>query len=154
MAYVVVIVFQKRCLLRAHCIFSMMPQSKSSLLDSIFIDTIIPSKVSDEQNKYLRQVIRKHNLPNPCSRLSPSAVCMMYNYFSRNFPKDSDDEAGHSDAQLYVTYRRRSHKTGDKTASGIFRITQRAPITGTVNNSWVVSYCQKLSVMFQCHLNV
>lgn len=153
-AHVRVIEFQKRGLPHAHCIFFMTPASKVNLLNPTFVDTIISAEILDEQHRLLRQIVLKHNMHNPCGHLNPFAVCMIDNICSKRFPKDFVDETGHDEAQLYVMYRRRSPDSGGETALWIYRTPEGSSVTGTIDNSWVVPYSPKLSVMFQCHLNV
>lgn len=132
----------------------MTPQSKTYLLDPTFTDTIILAEIPSKQSNHFRQVFLKHKIHNPRGHLNPSSVCMMDNFFSKNFPKYFVDETGHDEAQHYVTCRRRSPDSGGKTASWIYRTPHKPSITRTMDNSWVVRYCQELSVIFRCHLNV
>lgn len=53
-----------------------------------------------------------------------------------------------------VIYGRRAANDSDETASWTYQLARGAQVTGTIDNSWVVSYSPKLSAMFQCHLNV
>lgn len=133
----------------------MTPQSKTNLLDPTFIDTIISGEIPNEQNALLRQIVlKKHNMHISRSHLSPPAVRKTYNSRSKRFPIDFDDETGHNEAQLYITYRRWSLNAGGKTAPWIYRTPKRASIMGTVDKSWVVPYCPNLSIMIQSRLNV
>lgn len=91
-----------------------------------------------------------HNL---CAHFNPSAVCMTDSFYSKQFPKYFVNETGHDEA-LYVTYRRRSPDSGGQSAPWAYRTLAVASIAGTVDDVWVVCYCSKQSIMFQCHLNI
>lgn len=79
---------------------------------------------------------------------------MIENVFSKQFPKLFVHKTEYVKAQMYVTYLRRPPNDGSETATWTYRSPKGASITGTVDNSWIVSYCPVISVMFQCRLNV
>lgn len=101
-AHLRVIEFQNQGLPNAHCIFLMTPESKASLVDPSFIDTIISAKIPNVSNSLLRQVVRKYNLHILCESFRPSAVCMDDDACTKRFPKEFVDETGHDIIQKYV----------------------------------------------------
>lgn len=64
------------------------------------------------------------------------------------------DRTGHDVAQLYITHRRRAPQDEGEAALWTYRAPGRSFTTGTIENSCVVPYSSRLSILFQCHLNV
>lgn len=140
-AHICVIEYQKQGFPRAHCIFFMTSISKVNLPNQTFSDKIMSAKIRSMQKFLLLQVVIKHNNHAPYGRLNPSAVCMLDIICSKQFSKDSAFETGHDEAKMCVTYRRRSPDNGGETAPWTYRTSERASITGTIDDSRVVPYC-------------
>lgn len=89
-----------------------------------------------------------------CGAFNPSAVCKDDGICMKRFPKQFVWETGHYNAQLYITYRQRASDDGGETASWTYRAPGESSTTAIIDNSWVVPYSSRLSIMFQFHLNV
>lgn len=143
-----------RGLPHAHCFFFMTSQSKTTLAHTLFVDSIISEKILPASSSTLCQVIPKHNMHRLCESFNPSAVYMDDGICTKWFPKQFVEKTGHHNAQLSVAYRRRAPDSGVRIASWTCHTPGGTPTTETADNSWVVPYSSKLSVMFLCHLNV
>lgn len=153
-AHIKSIEFYKRGLLHARCIYFMTPAWKVNWLIPTFVDVIISTENPNKQNSFLRQVVHKHNMRNPCAHLNHSAVYMIDNICSKHIPKDVINKTGIYGAPMFVTYCQRSHEFRGENAPWTYRTPEGFSITEAIDNSCAVPYSPKLSITFQCHLTV
>lgn len=153
-AHVRVIECQKRRLSHAHWVLFLAPQSKVALLQTNSADALISAEIPSMNNLSLPQVILKHNTHNPFVELYSSAVCMKEKACTKPFPRKFVDETGHGDSHLYMAYRRRTPNRVRGMASRNYCTVHRSSLETKADGSWLVPYSPRLSVMFQCHLNL
>lgn len=91
-----------------YTVFFMSPQSKTALLLSSFIDSIIFAKIPPNTSSSLRQVVLKNDMNTFCEAFNFSAVCMDDGNCTKLFTKQFIKKTGQSVVQLYITYRRRA----------------------------------------------
>lgn len=127
----------------------MAQQAKTNLHGAAFIDSIIQANVPDEHNNLSIQVVPKHNVHCLCGYLNPYADCTIDKYCWKRFCKHFAEENGHIESQRYVAYHGRSPNFCGKKASWTYRFSKEGSVTQNVHDSWIVSYCPKLSVTVQ-----
>ncbi|KYN19366.1 hypothetical protein ALC57_08303 [Trachymyrmex cornetzi] len=135
-AYVYVIEFQKRGLPHVHILVTLKQNYKLTTAD--IVDKYISAEIPDpQQNSRLHEIVMKHMIHGPCGDW-----CLIDGKCSKHFPKAFMDETI-MDEDAYPSYCRRN--TGR---------TFERPGKFIVDNRYVVPYCPKLSMIFNCHINV
>ncbi|KYN05845.1 ATP-dependent DNA helicase PIF1 [Cyphomyrmex costatus] len=135
-AYVYVIEFQKRGLPHVHILITMKQNYK--LTTEEIVDKFICAEIPDpQQNFRLHEIVMKNMIHGPCGDW-----CLKDGKCTKNYPKEFKNETI-MDEDAYPSYRRRN--TGR---------TYERPGKYVVDNRYVVPYCPKLSMIFNCHINV
>ncbi|KYN07868.1 ATP-dependent DNA helicase PIF1, partial [Cyphomyrmex costatus] len=135
-AYVYVIEFQKRGLPHVHILVTLKQNYKITTVE--IIDKYISAEIPNpEENSRLHEIVMKHMIHGPCGDW-----CLRDGKCSKHFPKAFMDETI-LDEDAYPSYCRRNN---DRTF--------KRPGNFIVDNRYVVPYCPKLAMTFNCHINV
>ncbi|XP_058790182.1 uncharacterized protein LOC131663668 [Phymastichus coffea] len=135
-SYVYVIEFQKRGLPHMH--LSIILEQGYKITTSDIVDTFISAEIPIKiRNPRLYDIVIRNMVHGPCGNW-----CMKEGKCSKNFPKEFQQETT-MDENGYPYYRRTDTGTSYKCPNG-----------HKIDNRWVVPYCAKLLLIFDCHINV
>ncbi|XP_036144291.1 uncharacterized protein LOC118646109 [Monomorium pharaonis] len=135
-AYINVIEFQKRGLPHLHMLIHLKHNYKITTPE--IVDRYISAEIPDPcENPVLHDIIIKNMIHGPCGDW-----CIVNEKCSKHYPKPLQNETTMNE-DGYPHYRRRD--TG---------VTFERPGGYIVDNSFVVPYSPKLSLIFNCHINV
>ena len=136
LSYVSVIEFQKRGLPHIHLLIILKHNSK--LLTADAVDRYISAEIPDpDLQPLLHCIIMKNNIHGPCGNW-----CLVDGKCSKHFPKDFNEETSFNKNSFVIYRRRNTEKTYER------------PNAYLVDNRHVVPYCPRLTLMFNCHINV
>ena len=140
--------FQKRGLPHIHLLFTLAGNDK--LKNEEEINKRIRAEIPDDVSEPILYDIVKRNNMHLCVKKNKNGkiirhmpCCSPENpVCKKKFPKEFRDETEHGDGG-YAKYRRRNNGRNIVTADG-----------QVLDNRYVVPYCPKLTVKFDCHINV
>ena len=182
MAIVASIEFQKRGLPHAHILVCLKDKLTTAAQFDAVVSAQLPPRGVGSAAGILRALVIKHQV-HSCGALNPNAPCMAndtpggkkrkeernsagVDQCAKRFPKDYCEATAEQPHDSYPEYERRSPEAGGETAfvvkdGGAWVEATREVRDKTdtskvkqIDNSWIVPYNPRLTMRYDCHINV
>ncbi|UYV81456.1 hypothetical protein LAZ67_20001240 [Cordylochernes scorpioides] len=124
----------------AHILIILIPEDKPNTVERI--DQFISAEIPDQETRpRLYEIVTRHMVHGPCGEHNLNSPCMVDGHYSKEFPKQFQEETL-VNVSRYPRYKRRNNCV-------------EAIVNGKyIDNSWIVPYCPMLSLRYNCHINV